>query len=123
MIKGTCRYCNQLILLDESDITGLESEDAITEAAAMKCKCDDAKAYQRLVKRKEKTKDNIELAFHVSDENIEQIMKVAVEPMINFKIAKITIDNGKGLKGIMCMSSKGAIKVKASVTKEAEFVE
>lgn len=123
MIKGICRYCNQVILLDESDITDLESEDAITEAAVMKCQCDGAKHYQRLEKRKEKTNDNIELAFHVSDENIEQIMKAAVEPMINFKIAKITIDNGKGLKGIMCMSSKGAIKVKASVTKEAEFVE
>lgn len=123
MIKGICRYCNQVILLEESDITDLESEAAITEAAAMKCKCDDAKYYQRLEKRKEKTRNNIELAFHVSDENIEQIMKAAVEPMINYKIAKITIDNGKGLKGTMSMSSKGGIKVKASATKEAEFVE
>ncbi|MCM1172100.1 MAG: hypothetical protein NC393_08220 [Clostridium sp.] len=123
MIKGICRYCNQVILLDESDITDLESEDAITEAAAMKCQCDGAKYYQWIAKREEKTKDNIELAFHENSEEIEQIMKAAVKPMLEDKITKITIDSGKGYKGTMNVNSKGAIKVKISATKEAEFVE
>lgn len=124
-LQGTCRYCGQILMFEEADIP--ESLDdkcnLCDETATRKCNCDKANDYRLFIARKEKTFKNIEAAFQKNSEVTEYLMKEAVVPMMQYDIAKVTVDIGNGLKGTMSMTSKGVIKVKASYTKEAEFIE
>lgn len=124
MIRGTCMYCNQVIMVEEADINGdLEDEDAITQAAVMKCNCTGAKIYQGKEKRKEALQDNITLIFHKSSEDMESLMYEALPYILKGAISKITVDTANGLRGIMSIGTNDTIKIKCTIKKEKEYSE
>ena len=107
-----CRYCGQMIILDESAIKCL-TPAAITEMATCECNCDEAREYSELKARIDRAVfrlhdifgENCEKAGYrpVSDEifahlvlSVELVGKKVV-PMIQYKLsptetAKISID-------------------------------
>lgn len=116
---GSCRYCGQTAILDVEVAT----KDTADEEATLKCNCDGAKNYKYKLERIKKANDNIELAFHESYHDTEYLLKAAVPALIDYKIAKMTVDTGAGTKGEIKLTNKGNIKVSKSISKKVEYDE
>lgn len=118
MIKGACRYCGQIVIIENAIDAG-----SAEEKATMQCKCEGAKAYKRTVKRREKAKDNIELAIHEIDEEVCDYLKQCVELVDRRRIASITVDTGKGVKVSVKKTLKDTIKVTKKISKDVVYDE
>ena len=114
-----CQYCKQLVILGEE----LETEEEALLKAKEICTCDGAKLFQKRQVRIEKACDNIELEFHEHFPETEELLKAAVPHIIGYRINKITIDTGNGIKGTVSITSKGSIKVTKAISKKVEHDE
>lgn len=115
---GRCRYCGQIIYLGRSI-----PEDQSEEAATLACNCKEGVYYRTRIKRIEQTDDNIDLAFIENHPEMAQLLKDAVPLLIDYKIAKISIDTGKNIKGTVSMTTKGNLKVEKQVSKKVTYDE
>lgn len=115
---GTCRYCKNIILFDEK-----VSESEAKEKAVMLCDCAGARIWQRAKERQERAKDNIELAIHETDEKVCEYLKQCVELVDSKKIAKITVNNGRGVTVTVSKTNKDTIKVVKKISKDVVYDE
>lgn len=116
--KGTCKYCMNIVLFGE-EIPNEQAE----EHAIMMCDCPGARIHQRARKRQEKAKDNIELAIHETDEKVCEYLKQCVELVDRRNIAKITVNNGRGVTVTVSKTNKDTIKVTKKVSKDVVYDE
>lgn len=116
--RGTCKYCMNTIFFSE-EIPDAQAE----EHAIMMCDCKGARIYQTAKARQEKAKDNIELAIHETDEAVCEYLKQCVELVDQRTIAKITVDNGRGVKVTISKTNKDTIKVTKKVSKDVVYDE
>lgn len=114
-----CRYCGQTY----DSMVETTDEEMAQECATMMCKCEGAKHYQNRRKREEKTKDNIDLALHEENERTAEFLKQGVPLILDYKLAKITVDTGAGQKVTISMTNKGNVKVDKTYTKKVVFDE
>ena len=115
---GKCRYCNQITYLKQP-VTKDESE----EAASLQCNCFEGKAYRRRIERIEKTNDNIDEAFLKDYPEMAELLKAAVPAILDGKLIKMSIDTGRGLKGVISLTAKGSLKVEKAISKKATYEE
>lgn len=115
---GKCRYCGQIRMFD----TQIEEEDAEREAT-LDCTCTGAKTFKQNEARREKAKDNIELAIYKIDQEVCEYTKQCVELVDRGRIAKITVDLGAGIKKAVLKTNKGTIKVTKKISKDVIYDE
>lgn len=115
---GKCRYCGQIRMFD----TQIEEEDAEKEAT-LQCNCNLAKAFKQAEARRQKAKDNIELALKKIDEEACEYAKQCVELVDRQRIAKVTVDLGTGIKLTVLKTNKGTIKVAKKISKDVIYDE
>ena len=126
-ITGTCKFCGQrrlIVVPDNAD------EELILEETALSCTCKESHAY-RDAKEKE---EQIEMAktsargttfklFHEEYPEIEELLNMAIDPLVNKKFKKMTINTGGRVKATISFS-KDSIKVeredKSVATREAD---
>lgn len=113
-VTGTCRYCGQAIMLDEA-IGGVPEEERDAYATE-KCNCAQAAEMRRRKKKIDKALKNIEELFGKERPEMEKILACAIQYVEADRIAKVTVDNGLGTKGMISKTSKGALKVEMAVT-------
>lgn len=116
--REICKYCRNLVLFGE-EIPDEQAE----EHAIMMCDCPGARVHQRARERQEKAKDNIELAIHETDEKVCEYLKQCVELVDQRTIAKITVDNERGVKVTISKTNKDTIKVTKKVSKDVVYDE
>lgn len=115
---GKCKYCNQIRMFS----TDVEEEDAEKEAT-LECDCNGAKIFKQAEARREKAKDNIELAIYKIDEEVCEYAKKCVPLVDRGRIAKITVDLGTGIKLTVLKTNKGTIKVTKKISKDVIYDE
>lgn len=115
---GVCRYCGQITYFERQ-----VPKDEAEERATLACNCKEGRNYRKREKRIEKTSDNIDLAFHEHYPEMAEILKASVPLLLDYKIAKISIDTGKGIKGTVALTSKGSLKVESAVSKKVIYDE
>lgn len=116
--KGTCKYCMNIVLFGEEI-----PDDQAEEHAIMMCDCQGARIHQRARERQEKAKNNIKLAIYETDEKVCEYLKQCVELVDQRTIAKITVDNGRGVKVTISKTNKDTIKVTKKVSKDMVYDE
>jgi hypothetical protein len=116
--REICKYCRNLVLFGE-EIPDEQAE----EKAIMMCDCQGARIHQRARERQEKAKDNIELAIHETDEKVCEYLKQCVELVDRRNIAKITVNNGRGVTVTVSKTNKDTIKVAKKVSKDVVYDE
>lgn len=94
--REICKYCRNLVLFGEE----IPDEQA-----------------------EEKAKDNIELAIHETDEKVCEYLKQCVELVDRRNIAKITVNNGRGVTVTVSKTNKDTIKVAKKVSKDVVYDE
>lgn len=118
MTKAACRFCGQIILIDD-----IADETEAEEQATLQCKCDGAKHYKNRLAKIEKAQDNIELALYKVDEKVCEYMKQCVDLVESQRIASITVDTGTGVKCSVRKTTKGTIKVVKKISKDVIYDE
>lgn len=126
-ITGTCKFCGQrslIVVPDNAD------EELMMEEAALNCTCKESQAY-RAEKEKE---EQIEMAktsargttfelFHEEFPEIEELLNMAINPLVEKKFKKLTINTGGRTKATISFA-KDAIKVeredKSIATRETD---
>ena len=116
--KGTCRYCKNIVFFDDP-----VDDDESEEKAVTMCDCNRARIWQRAKERQERAKDNIELAIHETDEKVCEYLKQCVELVDRRNIAKITVNNGRGVTVTVSKTNKDTIKVAKKVSKDVVYDE
>ena len=119
MTIGPCRYCKQLIQIEEFEN---DKEDA-NEEATLRCKCSGAEMYRKEKTRKKKAMENVEKLFGVECESVQNLLKAAVEIIFNDEMEKITLALYGGVKATISQNSKGEINVERTVTKKQKLSE
>lgn len=66
-----CRFCNQMIQLDEAERT----EQQAIEDATMRCRCTAAERYQKAVRRRERALENVSTLFGKESDEIQELLK------------------------------------------------
>lgn len=98
-------------------------DDESEEKAVTMCDCNGARIWQRAKERQERAKDNIELAIHETDEKVCEYLKQCVELVDRRNIAKITVNNGRGVTVTVSKTNKDTIKVAKKVSKDVVYDE
>lgn len=126
-ITGTCKFCGQRSLIVVPDNASVE---LIKEETALNCTCKESQAY-RAEKEKE---EQIEMAktsargttfelFHEEFPEIEELLNMAINPLVEKKFKKLTINTGGRTKATISFA-KDAIKVeredKSIATRETD---
>lgn len=115
---GACIYCGQIFNLQTS---GQCTDEQLNRWATEQCDCSGARIERKAAESEEKAKDNIEKLFRENSPEAADLMKLAVRPVREQKIASITVDTGFGAKGSVKLSSKGAIKVEKSISRKTSL--
>ena len=110
---GTCIYCGQTMMFTT---VGLAEKEQLDKWATEKCTCEQAKKAQEKVKAKRTAEDNIHTMFRERYPEVEAIMQAALPYIEGENILKVTIDTGNGVKGSICMTNKGTIKVEMATS-------
>ena len=110
---GTCIYCGQTMILNS--ITPADKEQ-LDKWATEKCTCEQAKKVQEKVKAKRTAEDNIRFLFRDRHPEVEAIMKASLKYIENEDVLKVTVDTGTGVKGTICATAKGTIKVEMATS-------
>lgn len=110
---GTCIYCGQTMIFDT---IGLADKEQLDKWATEKCTCEKAKKMQEKVKAKHSAEENIRTMFRERYPEVEAIMQSALPYIEGEDVLKVTIDTGAGVKGSICMTSKGTIKVEMATS-------
>lgn len=110
---GTCMYCGQTMLMHT---IGAASREQLDKWATEKCTCEQAKVVQERVKAKRTAENNIQMLVRSAYPEIETIMKNALPYIEDDNVFKVTIDTGTGVKGSICKTAKGAIKVEMATS-------
>lgn len=113
--NGACIYCGQIYQLKTS---GKCTDEQLDAWATQKCGCTNARLERIKEETAEKAKNNIEKLFREEYPEMADIMRISVDMLADDKIAGITVDAGKGIKGKMTITSKGKIKVEKTVSKK-----
>lgn len=96
MLNGVCRFCGQIKTIEVKQSL---TEEEINEKVTMQCDCFEAVRYKQV---KYAEKKIVKLFPEDGDEGgIGKILISALEPLQNFKVKKITVDTGNGVKGIL----------------------
>lgn len=126
-ITGNCKFCGQSVLVVVPDNA---TEEVLTEEATMNCTCKESHSY-RDAKEKE---EQIEMAktsargttfelFHEEFPEIEELLNMAINPLVEKKFKKLTINTGGRTKATISFA-KDAIKVeredKSIATRETD---
>lgn len=114
-----CRYCGQVIQLDRENLT----EEQAIEAASMRCSCARASYHQRIMKRREKALNNIAKLFAGEGDEIQTILKQAVDNILDDAMEKVTLNLKGGIKAVVSQNSKGEINVERTVTSKTKLSE
>lgn len=110
---GKCMFCDQIVFLEKH-----VPEEQADEVASLACNCTEGQGYRRRAARVEKANGNIDLAFHEHQPQVAKLLKQAVPMLIDYQIAKISVDTGAGIKGVMSVTSKGSLKVEKAASKK-----
>ena len=110
---GTCIYCGQTMMFDT---IGVADKEQLDKWATEKCTCEKAKKMQEKVKAKHSAEENIRTMFRERYPEVEAIMQAALPYIEGEDVLKVTIDTGAGVKGSICMTSKGTIKVEMATS-------
>ena len=114
-----CRFCNQMIQLDEAERT----EQQAIEDATMRCRCTAAERYQKAVRRRERALENVSTLFGKKSDEIQELLKKAVDVILDDQMEKITINLYGGVKATISQNSKGEINVERTVTRKQKLSE
>lgn len=122
LAKGACKFCNQIYMVDEEDPDYIAGERNLEKVATMRCTCEASRLYQFRENQKDKAYDNIDLAFN-DYESLKNILRAAVNSMVDSGVVSITIKNDQGVTGKMTVGAKGNIKVSRTISKKVEYDE
>ena len=114
-----CRYCGQVIQIDEENLT----EEQAIEAASMRCSCARASYHQRIMRRRETALNNIATLFAREGDEIQSILKQAVDNILDESMEKVTLNLKGGIKAVVSQNSKGEINVERTVTSKTKLSE
>lgn len=125
---GVCKFCGQSRIVEVFDSMTNEEVD---EEATIGCRCRESKEY----KAKKEKEEQIEMAktsakgttfelFHDEFPQIEELLNIALDPLVEKKIKKMTITTHGKTKASISFS-KGTIKVeredKSTYSRETEI--
>ena len=114
-----CRYCGQVIQIDGENLT----EAQAIEAASMRCSCAGASRHQRIMRRRERALNNIATLFAREGDEIQSILKQAVDNILDESMEKVTLNLKGGIKAVVSQNSKGEINVERTVTSKTKLSE
>lgn len=110
---GACMYCGQTMIFDT---IGYAKKEQLDKWATEKCTCEDAKKAKEKAKAKKSAEDNIRIMFRDKHPEVEAIMQAALPYIEGEDVVKVTIDTGAGVKGSICTTAKGTIKVEMATS-------
>ena len=110
---GACKYCGQV---HQFETVGMCSQDQLDEWASEKCDCSEAKEAEKMRKREQIARMNIEDMFGRYD--TATILQAAVHPVATCAVDSVTINIGNGEKATIKLTGKGKIQVKKTTTLE-----
>lgn len=111
-----CIYCGQTHMVEQR---GGETPETLNQRATGKCDCKQARHMQQVEKAKTKAESNIENLFGQMEEDMINLLKAAVLPIMEDHITGITIDTGRKVKAKISKTSKGNMKVERIDTRKA----
>ena len=117
---GACVYCGQVFQMETS---GECTEEQLNRWATEKCDCSAAKTDRRKAAKEENARNNIEKLFRENYPEAADLMRMAVHPVMQQKIAAITVDTGQGIKGSVKLTNKGFIRIEKNVSKKVSLEE
>ena len=117
---GACVHCGQVFQLQ---ISGQCTEEQLNRWETEKCDCSTARTDRRKAATETKARDNIEKLFRENYPEAADIMRMAVHPVMEQKIAGLAIDTGQGVKGSVKLTNKGFIRVEKSVSRKTSLEE
>ena len=115
---GACVHCGQIFQMQTA---GNCADEQLDKWATEQCDCVGARLERKAVESEEKAKENIEKFFREQCPEAADLMKMAVRPVREQKIASVTVDTGFGTKGSVKLTSKGSIKVEKSISKKTSL--
>ena len=122
MKTAACKYCGQTFMIDIDDKDWPDANGDMELVATRRCMCDGAQHFKALERKKEKANDNISIAFEQDEPAIAEVLKYAVDGIVNEKMYKITI-NGDKVKAVLQRTTKGTIKVSRTDQEVQEYNE
>lgn len=109
---SNCPFCGQNVIVEADEAV---TDQELIELAADVCNCDGAKLEQNRKAAVQRAEVNIESL--IVDENIQKVLKAAVEPISHGEITKITVKSGEET-GSLTAKDGGKIKVDQSITRK-----
>lgn len=117
MRYGECKFCHQMYSFETLDIPVTdEIIDSLNRRATEVCSCDDAKEWRKKIAKQERALDNIEEMFGKDYPEVAEILKGSVDALMNYRIDKIQIDIGGGVKADMALNKNDNVIVNRTVT-------
>lgn len=110
---GSCKYCGQV---HQFETGGMCSQEQLDEWTSEKCICNEAKEAEKMKKREQIARMNIEEMFGGYD--TATILRAAVHPIAICAVDSVTVNIGNGEKVTIKLTSKGKIQVKKTTTVE-----
>ncbi|MDO5574399.1 MAG: hypothetical protein Q4G60_10545 [bacterium] len=115
MVTGACPYCGQFKNLDlVGEYSDELTDDKINDMVMMQCDCPEAYVEQKRRKKIEKAEKDIDGLFgeQTSTEDIKEILKTGLVPMVDHRISKLTVERGT-VKAKLSETSKGGDQSRA----------
>ena len=128
--KGACRFCGQYVILSDEDLKDIESQEEVDELATKKCSCSDARAYQKLIKRKTKAKEKVEALFKQEQpgEGYEglsavELLQMCIDLLFDNQISKVKMDMPDCIKATLSINAEGKVTIERSHTRKQKVTE
>lgn len=109
---AACRFCGQFRTVIGGDDL---NEDELTELAVMECDCDEAQAYQKIIKKRDYAQDNIKILFKGDGEALTKALTYLTEPLATQAITKVNVTTIRGIRATMT-AKEDTIKIDRVVT-------
>ena len=113
---GTCKYCGQTY---QFETAGTVSEEWLNKWATEKCDCQDGKIEREKLKTLDRADGQIRQMIGSRDDGLVELMKNAVDLLLNFKMDSVTITVDECKFKLYYKTDKG-IMINKTITKKDE---
>lgn len=112
---GACHYCGQVYQFETDGKATAEQLDAW---AAEKCDCAAAQTERRHGEQADIAKHKLDILLGENFGEAKELLYAAIDQIVDYKLNKITLDIGKGVRLSVGVNAKGAVKSEITQTKK-----